>query len=408
MVRTADPTIGQRPPHPENSRAHFGLDERGVLWDADRRIHRGQRTSEMIDKLHIDGFRGLDGLNVAPLGHVNVIVGPGNSGKTNLLECAFLFCSNGDPSLIQRVLVLRGITGFTPQAFRDDVDWFWTHGRNAPIEIRGTWNGQERAVFIKRLERTNIISVKQENGGPIDDLERRNLADSLAAYELETVVGQSSHVGPLYVKATEATMKQPTSPNLPGRFISAAEIGRSQGLAAAWTAADEDGDGPAIDSLLRQLDSKIVGVRLRANEVGRAVMRIEHKRLGSMPLEFLGAGIGKALAIACHIAAAKNGLLLIDEFDTSLHVGAQTRIIEFALTSARNHNVQLLISTHSLETLDKLLDCYAKSEDLWARPDDLRVLQLKRANGATEIRNLNGEEAKHFREQIGYDLRFPG
>ena len=64
----------------------------------------------MINELYVDGFRGLDGLVIAPLGRVNLIVGPGNSGKTNLLESAFLFCSTGDPGLIQRVLALRGIT----------------------------------------------------------------------------------------------------------------------------------------------------------------------------------------------------------------------------------------------------------------------------------------------------------
>ena len=122
----------------------------------------------------------------------------------------------------------------------------------------------------------------------------------------------------------------------------------------------------------------------------------------------VAAGIGKALAIACHIAAAKDGLLLIDEFDASLHVGAQARIIQFTLESAKRHNVQLMISTHSLETLDGFLECYAESKELWAGPEDLRVLQLKRANGATDVRNLDGDESKHFRDEIGYDLRFPG
>ncbi len=127
-----------------------------------------------------------------------------------------------------------------------------------------------------------------------------------------------------------------------------------------------------------------------------------------MPLEFLGAGIGKALAIACNIAMAKDGLLLIDEFDASLHVGAQERIIRFTLESARRHNAQLMISTHSLETLDGFLKSYAESKDLWAGPEDLRILQMKRANGATEVRNLDCDEARDLREQIGYDLRFPG
>jgi len=213
----------------------------------------------------------------------------------------------------------------------------------------------------------------------------------------------------LYVKSKEpAKMKAATGPNLPGRFISPLERGQSRPLAAVWTDAEDKGDAPAINSLLRGLDAEIVAVRLRADPDGRAAVRIEHERLGRMPLEFLGAGIGKALAIACKIAATENGLLLIDEFDTALHVGAQARIIRFTLESAKRHNVQLMISTHSLETLDGFLECYPESRELWAGPEDLRILQLKRVNGATEIRNLDCDEAKHFRDQIGYDLRFTG
>lgn len=362
----------------------------------------------MINDLHIDGFRGLDRVDIAPLGRVNLIVGPGNSGKTNLLECAFLFCSTGDPTLIQKVLGLRGINEFTTQDLRDHIDRSWTVGRTKRIMIRGHWEDRERSVSIKRLARTNIIPVTPDTGESADDTERRDLADSLAVYELETRRGERSDIGQLYVKAKEAKMKAATGPNLPGRFISPSERGQSRPLASAWSDAEEKGDAPAINSLLQLLDSQITRVRLRADQAGHAAVRVEHERLGNMPLEFLGAGIGKALAIACNIAMAKDGLLLIDEFDASLHAGAQERIIRFTLESARRHNAQLMISTHSLETLDGFLKSHAESKDLWAGPEDLRILQMKRANGATEVRNLDCDEARHLREQIGYDLRFPG
>lgn len=362
----------------------------------------------MIRTLHIDGFRGLDGLNVTPLGRVNVIVGPGNTGKTNLLESAFLFCSTGDPGLIQKILTLRGIIDFTAQDLRTHIDWCWTVGRTAPIVIKGDWNGAERSVEIKHVDRANLIPVTPGAGLVDDDKERQDLTDSLAAYELETVVGSESHIGHLYVKTKGAIIRDAKGPNLAGRFMPQSETGKSRPLAAVWTDAEDKGDADTVTSLLRSLDSQIVGVRLRADEAGRAAVRIEHKRLGKMPLEFLGAGIGKALAVACYVAAAKDGLLIIDEFDASLHVGAQARVIRFALESAKKHNVQLMISTHSLEVVDRFLECYAESKELWADPEDLRILQLKRVNGKTEVRNVDCEEALHMRNQIGYDLRFTG
>lgn len=361
----------------------------------------------MITELHIDGFRGLDNVNLEPLGRVNMLVGPGNSGKTNLLESVFLFCSNGDPGLIRRVLGLRNIGDATPSDLADHVEWFWTVQREAPITFRGRWKGAERTVSIRRLEGAQVIPLTGDPNDPTPDDETSDLMDSIAAYEVQTIAGKKEHKGHLFIKPKQAKISPAKGSNLICRFLSIREMGQSRRLAFAWTKVKDAGDDSAVVSMLRSLDPDIEGVELRADEAERASVRIQHKRLGGIPLEYMGAGFGKAFAIACNLATSRDGILIIDEFDASLDVAAQPKIIRFALENALKHNVQLFVSTHSLETLDAFLECYLSAQDLLAGPEDFRILKLKRTDGVTEIRSLDAEKAKRLRCETGFDLRLP-
>ena len=193
--------------------------------------------------------------------------------------------------------------------------------------------------------------------------------------------------------------------NLPGVFVSLAEYGRSYPLAPAWTHVDEQEQDHAVTDLLRLLVPEVESVRVGADEAGRAHLRIQHDRLGRIPIELLGAGFGKALAIACYVVKAKGGLLIIDEFDASLSVGVQTRLIEFVMKAARKHDVQLFISTHSLETVDMFLDYRESSGELWQDPAKFRVLQMRKKDNRIDVDNLDAERAKRLRDEIGLDLR---
>ena len=168
---------------------------------------------------------------------------------------------------------------------------------------------------------------------------------------------------------------------------------------------DERGHHESILGLLRELDADIEDVRVAVDATGRASLRVHHKRLGRMPLEFLGGGFGKAIAIACHVVAARDGLLLIDEFDASLHPGAQRTIIDFLMRAAQENNVQVCISTHSIETVDAFLEAYDELSGLFKGPEELRVFQLRQTEGQTEVKSLDADTARRLREDIGHDLR---
>jgi hypothetical protein len=211
--------------------------------------------------------------------------------------------------------------------------------------------------------------------------------------------GNISH-GSLY--ATPQTLSYvPTPP--PPHFRSrlhgvTAHRGASQGLAPLWSQVEERGESGQVEYLLKQLDPDVASIRLAAGESSRAYVRVQHRRLGYVPLELLGDGFSKALSMACNLVAASGGVMAMDEFDVSLHIGALHTIISFALEAARRLDVQLFLSTHSLDAVDALID-------LASPEDDLHVLRLGRPGATPRLQNLDHTRARALREDVGLDLR---
>ena len=246
----------------------------------------------MIESLHIDGFRGLDDLRLDALGQFNLIVGAGNAGKTNLLEALFLFCSTGEATPIKSVLGLRRINvqDRLPKEVAALVDWFWSVGRGErSCSIKGIWNGKHRLVRLSKVMQQTEVPVQSADADTLDEAVR----DALAVYQVETVVDQSTTTGRMYLARDAIRFQKPTGTSIPGRFISPLEQGLSRPLASVWSEFEERSEGREVLELLPSLDPEVTDVRIVADEIGRASLRVVHKRLGRMPLEFLGAGFGK-------------------------------------------------------------------------------------------------------------------
>lgn len=303
------------------------------------------------------------------------------------------------------------------------LDWFWSRAKilapeisargssdaATPVssqggprfKIEGRWEATLRTVTASKLLQDAQIPVKTSEDGSEGETEAQ---PALATYEIETRTVDGTFLGNARVTPKAVKMMKPAGRNIPARFLSPLEQGQSRPLAHVWSNVEDRGEDRDVVGLLRSFDSRIEAIRIAADELGRAAIRIHHDRLGRMPIEFLGSGVGKALAIACHVSAIKNGVFVVDEIDASLDIGAQTKIIEFFMHAAQEHNVQVFASTHSIETLDAFLDTYAGMADLFKNPG-LRILQVAQTDGRTVVKSIPAEQAKRLREDLGFDLR---
>ncbi len=131
---------------------------------------------------------------------------------------------------------------------------------------------------------------------------------------------------------------------------------------------------------------------------------IVSKTNGTLPLTAYGDGIKKILSIANGIAQAHNGILLIDELENAIHAKYYDDIFNFIIKAVKQFNVQLFITTHSIEALDGLLSTQNYEQD---NEEMISVITLRKDDntGDTLSRTLNGKEVKKDREDFGFEVR---
>ena len=65
----------------------------------------------------------------------------------------------------------------------------------------------------------------------------------------------------------------------------------------------------------------------------------------------MGDGVFRFLSLSCALVAAKDGFLLIDEFENGLHYTTQESLWKFLIQTARELNVQVFATTHSRDCI---------------------------------------------------------
>jgi len=77
-----------------------------------------------------------------------------------------------------------------------------------------------------------------------------------------------------------------------------------------------------------------------------------------IPINVMGDGIRRILAMLAAISERKNGILLIDEIENGLHYTTLSILWKAILKAASDNNVQLFITTHSYECVQAIAKTY--------------------------------------------------
>ena len=77
----------------------------------------------------------------------------------------------------------------------------------------------------------------------------------------------------------------------------------------------------------------------------------------------LGTGINRLLQIAIGSARAENGVFLIDDAETGLRPAIMCEAFAWIVQWAKKHNVQMFLTTHSLDLVDALISATGGWDD---------------------------------------------
>ena len=107
----------------------------------------------------------------------------------------------------------------------------------------------------------------------------------------------------------------------------------------------------------------------------------------------------KAILLMSAVIKAKNGILLLDEFETAIHTSVMDKTFKWILETCKKLNVQVFMTTHSKEAIDKVLKCSPNLKN------DISVYTIYKDDEEIAVRRLEGPKAIEVQDEMGLELR---
>lgn len=371
-----------------------------------------------LQGLEIDGFRGFKDFSLSGLGGVNVLVGGNNSGKTSLLEALYFVCQPTHAHTILNMAYQRDL-GDLDESLRQSMIWFFDrkshpkqidehHDLNCTFKVTPSSKHHLNKLAIHYQE----YSV-EPSADEVGDARRPEMG--WRGIEIKHTVSWGDFQGIFHgdetynFRFTDGLRVKPKIQTLAGREVWGVDVKLlrtnlfefSRRLIRSLSALSDEQMKEVCDSL-KFFDNHIKKISIKSLLGGRPSIYFEHATLGDAPVSMFGDGMQHVLLMAAHLLALPpGGVLLIDEAEAGIHVKTQPKFFAWLMNAARQRQVQVFMTTHSLEALDAMLMGLPDPAD----ESDLVVYQLKRDGQDIRSKRFAGDLLHRLRFDRGLDLR---
>lgn len=328
----------------------------------------------MLDSFYIKNFRLFKELKIKTLSRINLITGKNNSGKSCFLEALRVYATDASPLTLYNLVEERGQNWESDRTSFDNfsLEIFYRHlfyGYKFPeinkecLEI-GSFNKKENNI---KLQLAQYQLIKSENGSTFSRLENcsENINITNPIY-LVIEIEQYSKRKPLvalnretseYIKSYKLEVFKEKSKNI--QFIPTRHL-NDDVMSFLWDSINVKPNlRSEIFNALRLIDPKIQEIVI----IGRSTPIIIYNNETQIPLQSLGDGAIHLFHIILALVNAKDGILLIDEFENGLHYSVQPKIWNVIFKLAETLNIQVFATTHSR-------DCIRSFHEIWSKPEN--------------------------------------
>lgn len=316
-----------------------------------------------LDSLKIQNFRMLEDFEVEKLGQVNLIVGKNNSGKSTVLEALRIYAGNADRHLLEEIAKEHGEKF---KLFDDEVgnpkseiyfkDFF--SGRklhNASFFHIGEFKNPNNALFLvfvngdksgfeqSHPEAISLFKIAQK------EWKQRKIIRSFFV-----INGKFRHVymidEPNFDVLTTGLAEDIPCSSTP------TQLPKLEELAEKWDSIVFTDAEKEVVNALSIIEPTIQGIAFiqdknKVTGERTAIVRLQGQAQ-PVPLKSLGDGMQRLLQIALNIYQAKDGFLLIDEFENGLHYSVQEKVWGLIFEMAKRLNIQVFATTHSWDCIE--------------------------------------------------------
>lgn len=333
----------------------------------------------MLNSFLVKNFRLFQELRIQGFRRVNLVVGRNNSGKSALLEAIELYASNASVQVLIGLITKRQETWINlveapnlnplrhlffghqlPELDACGITVGPIQPEDMQIKLQiGAYRLQEEEGTLRRVPITQLSEL--------EDFPNSEL--SLVAVEdnkIRRVLGLDHNpveVARNYQKTAKWLSNEPkfTTQVVPTDTMT------EEKLAALWDAINLTGLDEEVIAGLQLIEPNIVGIAFVKEAVfldnRLPIVKMRHIA-EPLPLRSLGDGMLRLFQITVALVNARNGILLIDEFENGLHWSVQPKAWGMVFRLAEKLNVQVFASTHSR-------DCISGFESAWQQQEAL-------------------------------------
>ena len=339
--------------------------------------------SMKIGSIALERFRAFQHLKIQGLGRVNLITGKNNTGKSSVLEALRILISDAAPSVIFSILRYReeDIGESEEQIRGSDLEGMFQistlfHGfpelLESPEPIVISTNGGRRPMKLAlQIDWFSEERDKEGNRKLISqDADLFGDSAGLPALAIETAGGRrvipldSLRRYPYRGRVLRSELSD--EPRMPCIYVSPYGGERTATLGALWdriALSDQERD---VVEALRIIDPEISAVSMVGGEGPRqmrtAIVRADNLNR-PVPLRSFGDGLNRLFGIVLSLVNAKDGLLLVDEFENGMHHTVQLDAWRAVFRLAQKLDIQVFATSHSWDAIEAFQKAAAETPE---------------------------------------------
>lgn len=313
-----------------------------------------------LENIDIENFRGFEKLKLERFKKVNLFLGQNNCGKTSLLEALFLVTGISNPQLSININAFRDLPFLDEEDFRylfHDLDY------NVSPKLIANFSEKELQrilevipIFKEVIPTSNELKKINQNELSSSAINSNDSGARVSGLTSKFSIKEKhkerkNYKSQIYLQPGGLTIDQPRNyrETINGVFLRSGvnESSAIQRLEKIIQAKKQDN----IVKILQEIDPRIRDIVVLSNSrIFFDIADINHL----VPSNIMGDGIRRILSMITTIWETSNGIVFIDEIENGLHYSAHEKLWKAILAASEEFNVQLFITTHNIETLERL------------------------------------------------------
>lgn len=333
---------------------------------------RRKEPGKMFKNISIEGFRGIKHLQIDDFRQINLFVGENNCCKTSILECLFFLTAPTNISLpAVRVNAFRGFTEVHENSWKI---LFNKLAINTDIEISTeTSKPLERRHLLIKVDKeltSEPVVIDKDKAGNYSGM--APVIDGLILeYSLRKKTGgkPKKYIAKVYKNKEELQYSFPPDYKDIANGVFIRPENNYNDIYTLLDSIQRKKRLHGIIKILQQIEPSLVDLSLGAWGIINCDIGLQEL----IPVNIMGNGITRILSIISTISEMSNGIVLIDEIENGFYYTSQKILWEAIFTAAKEFNVQVFATTHSMDCIRALSNAYTDRDN-----DKIRLYRVER------------------------------